>query len=293
MADTLPLERLPIKVVLPNQGDRRRVPGGGSPRKPFRDVDHEFRASLANQVMAIRSGLARPLTTVGVAPLRVKLTPKAYAKSHRPRALFSNWTCPIVGAGQLGELFVKATYDGLSRLQETIEVNETQYMVKQLSTVQSIEAVTPAFRRKRRARQMFSAPPRGLTMSSFSHGYACSTSVGLRRITSKATFGTFVAIATSVFPAQAIRLTSRPSPSHVERLRTWGPCHASLESARSSGCLCSEPSGARRPILWIYQTTCPLLTESKASTLSWPSLTAASMIPWLLSTAGLPADVQP
>ena len=149
MADTRRPERLPIKVVLPNQGDRRRVPGGGSPPKPFRDVDREFRASLANQVIAIRRGLARPLRTVGVAPLRVKLTPKAYAKSHRPRALFSNRTCPIVGAGQLGELFLKATHDGLSRLQEMIEVNETQYIVKQLSTVQLIEAVTPAFRRKR------------------------------------------------------------------------------------------------------------------------------------------------
>ncbi len=151
MADTSPPERLPIKVVLPNQGDRRSVPSGRSPPKPFRDVDDEFRASLAEQVMAIRRGLARSLTTVGVAPLRVKLIPRAYAKSHRPRALFSNRTCPIVGAGQLGELFVKATHDGLSRLQETIEANETQYMVKQLSTVQLIEAVTPAFRRKRKS----------------------------------------------------------------------------------------------------------------------------------------------
>ena len=151
MADTTRPERLPIKVVLPNQGNRRRVLGGGSSPTPFREVDHEFRASLANQVMAIRHGLAKPLGTVGVAPLRVRLTPKAYAKSHRPRALFSNRTCPIVGAGQLGELFVGATNDGLSRLQETIELNETKQIVKQLSTVQFIEAITPTFRRKRKS----------------------------------------------------------------------------------------------------------------------------------------------
>ena len=151
MADTAPPERLPIKVVLPNQGDRRPVQGGGSHREPFREVDREFRASLANQVTAIRRGLAQPLETVGVAPLRVKLVPKAYAKSHRPRDLFSNRTCPIVGAGQLGELFVKATPRGLSRLQTMIDVNNAAYIVRQLSTVESIEAVTPALRRKRRS----------------------------------------------------------------------------------------------------------------------------------------------
>ena len=151
MADTTRPERLPIKVVLPNQGNRIPVLGGGSSPTPFREVDHEFRASLANQVMAIRHGLAKPLGTVGVAPLRVRLTPRAYAKSHRPRALFSTRTCPIVGAGQLGELFVRATNDGLSRLQETIELNETKQIVKQLSTVQFIEAITPTFRRKRKS----------------------------------------------------------------------------------------------------------------------------------------------
>ena len=152
-------------------------------------MDHEFRASLANQVMAIRHGLAKPLETVGVAPLRVKLTPKAYAKSHRPRALFSNKTCPIVGAGELGELFVRATDDGLSQLQETIQWNETKQMVRQLSTVQLIEAITPAFRRKRKEFCGCSAAPlRESTMSSSSQGYVCLTSAGRSRTTSRADF---------------------------------------------------------------------------------------------------------
>ena len=42
MADTTRPERLPIKVVLPNQGNRRPVLGGGSSPTPFREVDHEF-----------------------------------------------------------------------------------------------------------------------------------------------------------------------------------------------------------------------------------------------------------
>lgn len=151
MADTTIPERRPIKVVLPEQGTRRRVPPGGSSRDPFKVVDHDFRASLLNQVAAISRSLKGPLDTVGVAPLRVKLTPKAYAKSHRPRKLFSHNTCPIVGAGQLGELFVKATPHGLSQLQDTISTNEAKYMKRQLSTVESIEPITPIFRRKRRS----------------------------------------------------------------------------------------------------------------------------------------------
>ena len=41
--------------------------------------------------------------------MRVKLLSQAAAKSHRPEHLFSPQSCPIVGGGSLGELFVKAT----------------------------------------------------------------------------------------------------------------------------------------------------------------------------------------
>src|SRR5262245_9053858 len=46
-------ERLPIKVILPNQGYERRVKGGGPPPKPFRPVTKEYRASLSSQVRGI------------------------------------------------------------------------------------------------------------------------------------------------------------------------------------------------------------------------------------------------
>ena len=151
MADTAFSERLPIKLVLPDQGERKPNTGGGSGGEPFREVDAKFRMSLSNQVSAIQRGLQAPLEEVGVAPVRVKLIPRAYAKSHRPRELFSENTCPIVGAGHLGELYVKATLDGLAALQNQIESNSTKYMVRQLATLESIEAVTPVLRRKRKS----------------------------------------------------------------------------------------------------------------------------------------------
>ena len=58
--------------------------------------------------------------------MRVKLVSKAAAKSHRPEHLFSAQSCPIVSGGGLGELFVKATPEGLDRLTEIIETQHVR-----------------------------------------------------------------------------------------------------------------------------------------------------------------------
>ncbi len=140
-------ERLLIKVIMPKQGTERKVAGGGAPPKPFRPVDARYRARLSTQVAAIRTAILPQVRTAGAVPVRVKLLAKAAAKSHRPENLFSAQSCPIVGAGRLGELFVKATPEGLDRLTEFIERNTTERMTKEISCVETIEPVTPAFRR--------------------------------------------------------------------------------------------------------------------------------------------------
>jgi hypothetical protein len=153
--------RLPIKVILPNQGKERPVPGGGSAPKPFRPVTREYRASLGNQVSAIQRTITPAVTSrVGSLPLRVKIIPNAIAKSHRPERLFSHDTCPIVGAGSLGELFIKGTTEGLSRLRTMIETDNADRVVKELSSVEVIEPVTPKrkTRRPRGARHPASEP---------------------------------------------------------------------------------------------------------------------------------------
>ena len=140
--------RLPIKVILPNQGKERRVPGGGSQPKPFRSVTPAYRESLHAQVSAIQRAVTPAIANrVGGMPLRVKVISNAIAKSHRPDRLFSKNTCSIVGAGSLGELFVKGTPDGLENLGRMIESDRTARVVKELSTVDAIEPITPAQRR--------------------------------------------------------------------------------------------------------------------------------------------------
>lgn len=141
-------ERLPIKLILPNQAKERPVQGGGSRPAPFRQVDQAYRTSLSKQVAALQQSIVPLAGGAGVAPARVKLHQRAIAKSHRPTRLFSEESCPIIGAGSLGEIFVKATKAGLDVLTREIKRSKSDQVVKELSTVTSIEPVTPELRRR-------------------------------------------------------------------------------------------------------------------------------------------------
>ncbi len=141
-------ERLPIKLILPKQGSESRVSGGGGPKTPFRTVDAAFRQRLYTQVSSIKAALASQVKRTGSAPVRVTLIPKASAKSHRPGNLFSDKTCPIVGNGRFGELFVRATTAGLDALEAQISGNTSDTIIKELSCVESIEPVSAVYRRK-------------------------------------------------------------------------------------------------------------------------------------------------
>jgi serine protease AprX len=151
MAERKPVsDRLPIKLILPNQGKEKKVQAGGPPPKPFRTVNASYRGRLVKQVSAILDAVAPQLKISGcaAAPVRVKLITKATAKSHRPEELFSENTCPIIGAGKLGELFLKATPQGLIKLAKKIELNASKQIEKELSCIESIEPLTPSYRRR-------------------------------------------------------------------------------------------------------------------------------------------------
>lgn len=153
--------RLPIKVTLPKQGTERSVHGGGSRHQPFCQVDTTFRERLGRQVAALRKAIAPVASRTGGAPARVKLHHLARAKSHRPGTLFSSRTCPIIGGGALGELFVKATPEGLDKISAQIYGGDSQRIVKELSAVSVIEPVTPEIRRGgRTARDILRDSPR-------------------------------------------------------------------------------------------------------------------------------------
>ena len=155
-------ERLPIKLIMPKQGKERRVRGGGNKAEPFRDVTPAYRKSLSRQVLKIRESIENKIGFTGGAPVRVSLISKASAKSHRPEQLFSDRTCPIVGAGKLGELFLRATPSGLDRLNQLILTNDSAQVTKELSCVESIETITADFRRRGiAAEDLLRRSPRG------------------------------------------------------------------------------------------------------------------------------------
>ena len=153
--------RLPIKVTLPKQGRERSVQGGGSRREPFCQVDTAFRERLGRQVTALQKAIAPVASRTGGVPARVKLHRLATAKSHRPGTLFSSRTCPIIGGGAVGELFVKATPEGLDKISAQIYGGDSQRIVKELSAVSVIEPITPELRRGgRTARDILRDCPR-------------------------------------------------------------------------------------------------------------------------------------
>ncbi len=155
-------DRLLIKVIMPKQGAEAKVQGGGAPPKPFREVNAGYRRRLSSQVSAIRQAIVPQIKTAGAAPIKVKLLREATAKSHRPEKLFSPNSCPIVGSGRLGELFVKATARGLDALGSMIEEGDSDRLIKELSCVETIEPVTPAFRRSGLdAKDLLRRSPRG------------------------------------------------------------------------------------------------------------------------------------
>lgn len=157
-------KRLPIKFIMPKQGSELRTKGGGGAKEPFRPVDSAYRERLSNQIRAIRKSLPEQIKNIGAAPIRVSLIPEAIAKTHRPEKLFSERTCPIIGAGGLGELFVKATPGGLDELDNMVGEGDSKQLVKELSTVQSIEPITPNFRLGNlSSKELLQHSPRGET----------------------------------------------------------------------------------------------------------------------------------
>jgi hypothetical protein len=133
---------------MPKQGTERRVTGGGGSAKPFREVTKEYRNGLLNQLTAVEEALSEPLKSVDAAPMRVTVISKASAKSHRPDKLFNENTCPIIGAGHFGELFVKATSVGLYSIRNHINQGDSDAIVKALSCIETISAITPKYRQR-------------------------------------------------------------------------------------------------------------------------------------------------
>lgn len=132
----------PLKVVPPLTRDFYEPKTGGGPRKEFEKVTREFRQRLASQIMEVRDAFKDSFTEFPDLPAvaRVTVREDAVAKSHRPTAVLSDQTCPIIGAEGLGQLLLSVTPNGLEALARRIEQDKTKVGKANLSTLKGFTA---------------------------------------------------------------------------------------------------------------------------------------------------------
>lgn len=111
----------PIQVVLNTDNFIKDIenPGGGSYTDFFEDKDSEFvehRDTISQQLHTIKDiQINNEFAPVSYA--KITLRQSALAKSHRPsKVLFSPAIAPIVGADELGELYVELTPESIDRI---------------------------------------------------------------------------------------------------------------------------------------------------------------------------------
>lgn len=136
--------RLPIKIVLPRDSEFQRPEGGGGGTKIFGEVTPEMRDALDYQVGEVDAFFRETFRRSSLpAVARVTLKPKALAKSHRPTDLFDERTCPIIGIGGFGELYVSARPAGLQSLSYRLKHLGTQKGIANISTINEILPYKP------------------------------------------------------------------------------------------------------------------------------------------------------
>ena len=133
--------RLPIKVVVSSPKDFNKPDTGGGPRKIFGEVTPETRQMCLEQLHNVEKHFEaffrEDVNVAGIA--RVVLKEKALAKSHRPSALFTDETCPIVGCGKFGEILISVTRRGLGELAQKIDGERSKTAKANISTIERIE----------------------------------------------------------------------------------------------------------------------------------------------------------
>ena len=132
----------PIQVVSIRETDHRPPGPISSNDKIFGDgASRERRAQLAKEVKEVSDYFKLSFNKWPTLPVVAKVTLKeeALAKSHRPTALFSKTTCPIIGTMDYGELLVSATQSGLDALQRRIKNNTAKKQTANISAIEKIE----------------------------------------------------------------------------------------------------------------------------------------------------------
>lgn len=132
----------PIKRIVINANDHRPPRPMSGDSKVFGDgASPERRKELSKEVDKVIENFRSTFVKWPDLPAVAKVTLKkeALAKSHRPMALFSKRSCPIIGTLDFGEILVSATVDGLDELKDRIKNNHSKKQTANISAIEKIE----------------------------------------------------------------------------------------------------------------------------------------------------------
>jgi len=132
----------PALVVDHGSQELHQVHGGGSARKSFAEVTPALRRKKAAEWKSAAEDALEAAEQFGLQTgvLKVKLKPKAIAKSHRPQYLLQQaGRTRIIGASHIGTLLVSVSPQSASATQDAFLHNATQDGTADLSTIESIE----------------------------------------------------------------------------------------------------------------------------------------------------------
>jgi hypothetical protein len=133
----------PIKIIIPHENDLRPPKPGGGKGKDFTKHYDESRVILqrgVHQLFDYFDGAFSQSNLPAVA--RVTLRDDAIAKSHRPDALFSKETCPIIGNLNFGELLVSIAPMQLKGLTAHLDNGRKEAVNNDISKILRIEPYT-------------------------------------------------------------------------------------------------------------------------------------------------------
>lgn len=126
----------PVQIVLNSDAfiEALENNGGGGSKDFFAGNDNEFvehRDNIQNQLNEIKSmQLVSSFSRVSYA--KVTLKQSALAKSHRPTSqVFKRDIAPVIGAGDLGELFVELTPESIDKINNKVGQAETETRYKE------------------------------------------------------------------------------------------------------------------------------------------------------------------
>ncbi len=136
-------EYLPIRVVQPDANFLHKNSAGGSEPKWFIE-ESEYRDHqkfLIHEIGTIERELSSSFREYPHIPsvIKASLHSDALAKSHRPKGIFNEKTCPVIGVDSLGELLLRTTKEGLVNLKVQIEEPSSKKQKANITTIADIK----------------------------------------------------------------------------------------------------------------------------------------------------------